>query len=69
MTDQCDHAGWGMYSGETGPCPPPSQLRKVEGGVECPTCGYHLITRTGADALNRVFAQDRETATLARETR
>ena len=68
MSEMCDHAGWGRYDGETGPCPPPAELRDIEGGIECPVCGYHLRTITSADAVTRIFA-DRETATLVRETR
>ena len=69
MTETCDHAGWGQYAGETGDCPPPAELVKIDGGVECPTCGYHLVTLTGANAMTRMFAVDRETATNARTTR
>ena len=65
----CQHAGWGMYQGESGPCPPPAELRRNENGVECPVCGYHLFTFTDSGAVSRVLAVNRETATLARETR
>lgn len=61
----CDHEGWGIYRGEEGPCPPPTEMREVEGGVECPTCLHHICVVP----LTRVFAINRETATLARETR
>ena len=69
MSKQCDHAGWGQYAGEEGPCPPPAEMVSIEGGQECPVCGYHVRTITGADAMTRTFAANRETATTARETR
>lgn len=58
-----------MYSGETGPCPPPSEMRSIEGGQECPLCHSRVQVLTGADAQTHVWGGNRETATLARETR
>ena len=60
----CTHGSWGMYSGEEGPCPPPTELREIKGGVECPTCGYH-----SRQLSPESFAQMREVATAQRETR
>ena len=59
-----------MYESEKGDCPPPAELRAIDGGVECPVCEYHLVTITGDNAVAHVFAVNRETATLKdRETR
>ncbi len=69
MSEVCRHDGWGTYLGEEGPCPPPAELQSIEGGVECPVCGYHLRTITDSGALTRMFALNRETATSVRETR
>lgn len=69
MSERCAHEGWGRYSGEVGNCPAPADLVAIEGGVECPVCGFHVRTLTGANALNQVFAVNRETATIDRETR
>lgn len=69
MTETCAHEGWGIYAGEEGPCPPPAELVSIEGGVECPTCGHHIRTITNPEAITRIFALNRETATTARETR
>ena len=65
----CAHDGWGQYKGETGPCPPPARMVSIDGGEECPICGYRMQMFTGADAQSRTFAVNRETATLDRETR
>lgn len=64
MSEVCRHEGWGTlgYSGETGPCPPPAQMREIDGGKECPVCEFHIRYVP----MSAVF---RETATLARETR
>lgn len=64
----CAHDGWGAYSGEEGPCPPPVEMRSIEGGEECPSCGYRIQMLTGAEAQTRIFS-NRETATLDREVR
>lgn len=58
----CDHAGWGQYKGEEGPCPPPAEMREIDGGVECPVCKFHIRSVP----MSALF---RETATLQRETR
>ena len=58
-----------MYDSEKGDCPPPAEMRSIEGGVECPVCDYHITVITQDEAMTRVFALNRETATLGRETR
>ena len=50
MSAQCAHDGWGDYPGETGPCPPPTDLVSIPGGVECPTCKFHMVALTGDEA-------------------
>ena len=65
----CAHEGWGQYVSETGPCPEPAEMLSIDGGIECPVCEFHIVTVTGADAMTRAFATNRETATLDRETR
>ena len=64
----CAHSGWGRYSGEEGPCPPPAEMVEIEGGSECPACRSHVVVVRGLRA-ERIFAADREMATLSRETR
>lgn len=59
----CAHDGWGQYSDETGPCPPPAEMVAVEGGRECPTCGSRLQVFTGDDAMVRALG-GRETAVV-----
>ena len=64
----CAHEGWGQYSGEEGECPPPAEMRSIEGGHECPICFFRVQVLTGADAMTRILS-NRETATLDREVR
>ena len=66
----CSHDGWGTlgYSGEVGPCPPPAEMRQIDGGWECPVCESRVQMFTGAAAQERMGV-GRETATLEREVR
>lgn len=59
----CDHAGWGMYAGEEGPCPPPAEMVEIPGGWECPTCGHSFRAFSGPDAVERAMAP-RQTAVI-----
>ena len=65
----CAHEGWGEYESEKGDCPPPAEMRSIDGGVEGPVCEFHVTIKTEDDAMTRVFAMNRETATTSRETR
>ena len=67
----CRHEGWGTmgYSGEEGPCPEPKEMTPIEGGEECDACGFRYQTLTNSEAATRIFALNRETATLDREVR
>lgn len=64
-TPTCAHDGWGQYPGEDGPCPPPAEMRDVEGGRECPACHSRVSVFIGADALERAQTY-RETAVQTR---
>ena len=62
----CAHEGWGQYSEETGPCPPPAEMTEIEGGRECPTCGSRVRVFSGPDAMERAQTPPR-TAVLDRQ--
>lgn len=40
----CRHEGWGMYSNETGPCPPPAEMKAdCVHRQECLVCKSHVF--------------------------
>lgn len=57
---KCDHAGWGSYANETGPCPEPTEMvEHCPHQKECPKCGHHVYmscTCDGARAVNYATA-------------